>query len=272
MASKQEMKDQDVLCVITGASRGLGRTLAVSMAQTFKSSSMFILLARSTNDMDAVKEEMLQLSNLSPDHILPFYFDQGKFDEEAATKLINNIQEHLTKLGRGPNKKFDKYYLFHNAGTLGDISKRCSQFCDINELSSYFNTNVSGMIVLNSKCLQLFGAASKTVVVNISSLAAVYPMSCFGLYCSGKAARDMFFNVLAAEEKEVRVLNYAPGPLDTAMQVEIRNRTWDQQVKREFTELSENSKLIHPEDTVDKLIKILSQDSYTSGDHIDFFD
>ena len=34
---------------------------------------------------------------------------------------------------------------------------------------------------------------------------------------SGKAARDMFFKVLAAEEKDISVLNYAPGPLDTHM-------------------------------------------------------
>ena len=29
--------------------------------------------------------------------------------------------------------------------------------------------------------------------------------------------RDMLFNVVALEEPDVRVLNYAPGPLDTDM-------------------------------------------------------
>jgi len=47
--------------------------------------------------------------------------------------------------------------------------------------------------------------------VNISSLCALQPFRSWALYCSGKAARDMMFRVLAAEEPDVRVLNYAPG-------------------------------------------------------------
>ena len=56
-------------------------------------------------------------------------------------------------------------------------------------------------------------------VVNISSLAAVQPVKRWGLYCTGKAGRDMLFKVMAAEDPDIRVLNYAPGPLDTGMQV-----------------------------------------------------
>ena len=41
----------------------------------------------------------------------------------------------------------------------------------------------------------------------------------------GKAARDMYHAALAAENERlpaVRVLSYAPGPLDTAMQAAVR--------------------------------------------------
>ncbi len=54
-------------------------------------------------------------------------------------------------------------------------------------------------------------------VVNISSLMALRAQETWSLYCSGKAARDMFFRVVAAEEKGVTVLNYAPGPVLTDM-------------------------------------------------------
>ena len=47
--------------------------------------------------------------------------------------------------------------------------------------------------------------------MNISSLCAVKPFKNWALYCSGKASRDMMFQVLALEEPDVRVLNYAPG-------------------------------------------------------------
>ena len=33
----------------------------------------------------------------------------------------------------------------------------------------------------------------------------------WGLYCSGKAARDMMFKVLALESPDLRVVNYSPG-------------------------------------------------------------
>lgn len=53
------------------------------------------------------------------------------------------------------------------------------------------------------------------MVVNISSLCALKPFKSWTLYCTGKAARDMMFKVLAVEEPDVRVLNYAPGEFCT---------------------------------------------------------
>ena len=37
------------------------------------------------------------------------------------------------------------------------------------------------------------------------------------LYFTGKAARNMFFQTLAKEDPNVRVLNWAPGPMETDM-------------------------------------------------------
>ncbi len=67
-------------------------------------------------------------------------------------------------------------------------------------------------------------------VVNVSSLAALEGFDTWGLYCTGKVARDMFCQTIALEEmliqqaevphvelsehpamQRVRVLNYAPG-------------------------------------------------------------
>ncbi|CAI9741667.1 sepiapterin reductase-like [Octopus vulgaris] len=268
MSGNPPAKDTSVLCVLTGASRGLGQCLAVALSQTFKSNSVFILLARSMDDLEAVKEEMLQISNLSPDHILPFYFDQGQFSADVATKLFEDIRAQLNKL----QQHFHKYLLIHNSGTLGDISKKSSQFGDFDEISSHFNVNVSGMIALNTKCLELFDDNSKCIIVNISSLAAIQPVNSFSLYCTNKAARDMFFKVLAGEEKDLRILNYAPGPLDTDMQKNIRGNAVDDTIRQQFTELFNSSKLVTCEESVEKLIDLLEKDTYTSGDHIDYYD
>lgn len=44
-----------------------------------------------------------------------------------------------------------------------------------------------------------------------------FPFYFFSQIILGKAARDMFFKVVAEEEKDIRVISYAPGPLDTEM-------------------------------------------------------
>ena len=56
----------------------------------------------------------------------------------------------------------------------------------------------------------------------------------FGLLISGKATRDMMFRVLALEEPKLQVLNYAPGPLNTNMQVEARTLTGDDDLREVF--------------------------------------
>lgn len=73
--------------------------------------------------------------------------------------------------------------------------------------------NVSSCLCLTAGILQAFPQRPgvKRTVVNVSSLCAQQPFSSWVLYCTSKAARDMMFRVLAAEEPELRVLNYAPG-------------------------------------------------------------
>lgn len=98
-------------------------------------------------------------------------------------------------------------------GSLGDISKSFLDLTDPDEINSYFAFNVTSALCLTSAALRAFGerpGASRTVV-NVSSLCALKPFKNWALYCSGKAARDMMFQVLALEEPDVRVLNYAPG-------------------------------------------------------------
>lgn len=81
------------------------------------------------------------------------------------------------------------------------------------EVDSYMAMNVSSVLCLTAGILQVFAAhvGLRRCIVNVSSLCALEPFPSWVLYCTGKAARDMMFRVLAKEEPELRVLNYAPG-------------------------------------------------------------
>jgi sepiapterin reductase len=121
--------------------------------------------------------------------------------------------------------------------------------------------------------------ATKATVINVSSLAAIQPFESWGVYCAGKAARDMFHKVLAEEQKKsparesIRVLSYAPGPLDTNMQKEIRESALvDKPTQDYFIELKKNNQLVDPTVSADKLINLIASENFESGTHVDFFD
>ncbi|NXP64690.1 SPRE reductase, partial [Chloropsis cyanopogon] len=159
-------------------------------------------------------------------------------------------------------------------GSLGDISKSFLDLTDLEELNAYFSFNISSALCLTSTALRAFGerpGCSRTVV-NISSLCALEPFPSWAPYCAAKAARDMMFRVLALEEPELRVLNYAPGPLDTDMQLLARTRTADPGMRRHFQRLQEEGQLIDSSASAQKLLGLLREDSFPSGAHVDFFD
>ncbi|XP_026702681.1 sepiapterin reductase, partial [Athene cunicularia] len=159
-------------------------------------------------------------------------------------------------------------------GSLGDISKSFRDLTDPAEINSYFAFNVTSALCLTATALQAFGArpGSSRTVVNVSSLCAIKPFKNWALYCSGKASRDMMFQVLALEEPDVRVLNYAPGPLDTDMQLLARTKTGDPEMRQFFQSLQESGQLIDCAVSAQKLVNLLEEDTFPSGAHVDFYD
>ena len=95
------------------------------------------------------------------------------------------------------------------------------------------------------------------MVINVSSLAAIQPFESWGSYCSGKAARDSLFKVMAVEEPSWKVLNYAPGPLDTKM---IKDLLDDQgtnpNVRSAFEDMKSKNSLLTPGQSAERMIEI----------------
>lgn len=116
--------------------------------------------------------------------------------------------------------------------------------------------------------------------MNVSSLAAIQPFESWAVYCAAKAAREMFHRVLAEEQKKITspvknllVLNYAPGPLDTNMQKEIREGLLvDAPTREYFTQLKANDQLVDANVSSERLLKVLVDAQFESGSHIDFYD
>lgn len=252
--------------VVTGASKGFGAAICTGLAPLLPSGSRLLAMARSqqglANTAASVKKANPNIT------FIPLVMDLATAtapDFEAA------LDDHL---GTGQSTPPGQALIIHNAGSLGTL-KYLQEMDDSTHLSSYFNLNISSVILLNAAFLRLTSSLPGKVtvkVINISSLCAVEPFKSWSLYCTAKAGRDMLFRVLAAEKPSIRVLNYAPGPLDTDMQVHARTETQDDDIRKAFSSMKEEGKLLSCEASVGKLLQLLEKDEYKSGAHVDFYD
>jgi sepiapterin reductase len=262
MANSINFKDKLAFLLVTGASKGIGAKLAIESARNFKAGSVVVLLARSLSGLEVTKQELLQIN---PDvKVFIFSIDLMKPSKEELNEIL---AESLNG-----SEKFDLTVLIHNVGTIGDVKKWSSDIDDYTELEQYYSTNVFGVIILNNLFLEAFPKDVKKLVVNITSKAAICPFKSFAFYAPGKAAREMFFRVLAEERSDVLVLNYSPGPVETEMTVDAQQNAIASETSQMFSNLRSTGTILTTEQTTKKFLQVVGKGNYKSGDHVDYYD
>ncbi|XP_065449248.1 sepiapterin reductase-like [Chrysemys picta bellii] len=264
-AGERQLSLGKAACILTGASRGFGRSLALLLAPRLETGSVLIPVARSQGDLAELEAE---LRSSFPS--LKVHSVQADLSTEDGLQLVlRAVQDKLPGAA-----DLERLLVINNAGSLGDISKSFLDFTSPAEVNSYFAFNVTSALCLTSSILKAFPGhpgLCKTVV-NISSLCALKPFKSWTLYCTGKASRDMMFQVLALENPEVRVLSYAPGPLDTEMQQLARTKSADPEMREQFLRMKQSGQLLDCSVSAQKLVTLLLQDTFASGAHIDFYE
>lgn len=251
--------------LISGASRGIGKTLAVECAKKFRPGSVVVLIARSLAGLETTKSEIE--SKTEGLTVLIYSVDLSVYNAVDHEELvIKSLKESSSE-----PSDFELAFIVHNAGTIGDVSMRAKNQNDVRKWDSYLRTNVSSVIALNCVFMKIFEVQRK-IVVNITSKAAVFPFASFAEYCAGKAARQMYFRVFAEEEKDTLVLNYSPGPVETDMTVDVQKNTHDSGVREMFANLRAEKTILTTEQTTAKFLEVLEKNDFKSGDHIDYYD
>ncbi|KAM9820046.1 sepiapterin reductase-like [Neosynchiropus ocellatus] len=254
------------LCIITGASRGFGRAAAKVISPVLKPGSAFVLAARSAEGLRTLKAELAEADGGRGDLVVCCV--------AADLARMDGVESVLKAAKETFVEGMDHILLINNAASLGDVSRYFRSFTDMADVDAYLSFNVSSALCLTAGILRAFPKSPnwRRTVINISSICTIKPYPSWVLYCSGKAARDMMFKVLAEEEPDVRVLNYSPGPLDTDMMETARTLTADPGVKDHCTDITVNGKLLTCETSCAKMLKLLLEDSYASGAHVDIYD
>jgi sepiapterin reductase len=189
---------------------------------------------------------------------------------------------------------FSDVTLVNNAGSIGPIAPISSDTVSLDLISRMATLNYVVPAFLASEFVRRFSSVASVLrltVAHVSSLWALQAQSRFATYCSSKAGIEMFMRVLAEEQAaaqrgggseggggerpgpSVKVLNYAPGPLDTDMQLALRTAPeLDEASRKVFSHMKEESKLVDPVVSATKLARLVIEDLFESGSHVDFYD
>jgi len=261
---------QEILGVVTGGSQGFGKSIAISFYKTWKDQNVqMILIGRNEAGLEETKRDVESLHSTEYRNLRIIVFHLDLSDLNTIDSNLQKLFQHIQ-----PNK-YHKSFLFNNSGSLGPLTT-LQNIQDSKSIQQFMDLNISSCLILCAKFLREFSNSQSSLsIINISSLAAVKPFYSWSLYCSAKAARDMMIGVIAEETKEntqIRLLSYAPGPMDTDMQRALREESTYAPHRQIFGDMKQKGQLVNTMDSATKLNRLLIANKYENGSHIDFFD
>jgi NAD(P)-dependent dehydrogenase (short-subunit alcohol dehydrogenase family) len=183
--------------VITGASRGLGRVLALELATRGTS---LVVDARGSETLAQVRRELLDAGAPAVESL------PGSVTDPAHRAALAGVVERTGRLD----------LLVNNASTLGPSPQPALVDYPLRDWAQVYDVNVTAPLALTQILVALLRRSGGTVV-NITSDAAVEPYAGWGGYGSSKAALDHWTAILAVEEPALRVYSFDPGDMRTQM-------------------------------------------------------
>ena len=274
------------LYIITGASRGFGRALALAAAADAlthgHASPAFVLLARDAAGLAATGAAVASAAPAA--RVATVAADLGDLPSLDAT--WDAAEAAASSLLRGLDAA--SATLFNNAGSVGHIGPIAARRggggnapLTLADLRANVDLNVTSSAWATVRFLRwapLHAPAATTTVVNVSSLAAVQPTQSLAVYCQGKAARDMFHAVVAAEmgaatATTTRVLNYAPGPLETDMHRDLMAAPGlHTPLRTAFAAMHADGTVLTADMSAAVCLRVLREGAFASGAHVDYYD
>jgi NAD(P)-dependent dehydrogenase (short-subunit alcohol dehydrogenase family) len=186
------------IALVTGASRGIGATVAKSLAAK---GAHVIALARTSGALEELDDEIRKLGGAAT--LVPA--DLRKFDD-------------LDRMGAALYERFKKLdILVGNAGQLGVLSPL--PHVDQKAWQEVLDVNVTANFRLIRSLDMLLRCADAARAVFISSGASYKGTAYWGPYAVSKAALDMLVRTYAAEvaATNMKVNLFNPGPIRTRM-------------------------------------------------------
>ena len=226
------------VAIVTGASTGMGRAIAIAMAAQ---GAELGLIARHSGRL----EETASLVKTQEGQVLTFAGDVA--DNELAKQVVSRMIEGFGRID----------ILVNNAGTntfhrnLADMS--------VADWNSVFSTNITGVFLFTRHVLPHMRKARKGQIINVSSAAGLAPSAPAGVaYSASKHALHSFTGSINLEERRhgIRACVIVPGETDTP-NLDLRPRP---PAKEDL------KNMLRPEDIANAVLYVASQPDHVSID------
>ncbi len=222
------MRLKDKVAVITGASRGLGKALAIA----FASEGALISICSKSNDIFYIADQIK--SSCSRCHV-------GKVDVSDHNAVREFIEEVYKQFGR-----ID--VLVNNAAILG-VRTNIVDY-PIEEWKRVIDVNLNGVFYVTREALRYMISQGSGSIIMVSSSVGRIGKARWGAYSVSKFGVEGLTQILADELKTygIRVNSVNPGPIAT----EMRKQAYPNE---------DPTRLKKPEDIVDVFIYLASDES-----------
>ena len=190
--------------MVTGASDGIGKALAVHIAGL---GAQVVLHGRNTKKLESVYDQITKLQDSPRPSIA--VLDLATADGDAYSSLVNSIEQEFGRLDG----------LVHNAGILGQ--RLSIEQYDVAEWQRVMHVNLTVPFVLTQALLPLLRKSSDPSIIFTSSGVGRVGKAFWGAYSVSKFGTEALSQILADENRHtsLRANCINPGPIRTKMRL-----------------------------------------------------
>ncbi|WP_226678846.1 (S)-benzoin forming benzil reductase [Mesobacillus jeotgali] len=237
--------------IVTGASKGLG----ASAALRFISEGIPVITV-SRNENTTLKQAA-ESAGISYTHY------------SCDLSSAQQVQSVFAQICDEVFVDAENVYVINNAGVIEPID--VAGELDAALVQSNIQVNLTAPILISNLLLQKAkNTDSSVVIANVTSGAGERPIQGWSIYCSTKAAVNMFTMTAGLELENSgsssKVIAFSPGLMDTDMQVTIRSSSEEAFADVDtFRNYKESGNLRSPDTVAGALVKLVLAENLENG-------